>query len=147
QSTILLTLLDRIAKLKPSTLRNLLKNAGKAPWSAYAIMRHPGSPTYIVDADGEYVGGRQMGDGVVSKNRNMITAAQLLAQKLLFLYIREPEEQKYEIHEVKNGLVYDVENLVAIDIEAEYYTPDEAVDIARALLDSAERALNSGWDL
>ena len=130
--------------MKPSTLRNLLKNAGKAPWSAYAIMRHPGSPTYIVDADGEYVAGSQMGDGVVSKNSNLITAAPLLAQKLLFLYSREPEQEEYEIHEVKNGLVYGVENLVAIDIEADYYTPDEAEDIARALLDSAERARNNG---
>ena len=130
--------------MKPSTLRNLLKNAGKAPWSAYAIMRHPGSPTYIVDADGEYVAGSQMGDGVVSKNSNLITAAPLLAQNLLFLYSREPEQEEYEIHEVKNGLVYGVENLVAIDIEADYYTPDEAEDIARALLDSAERARNNG---
>lgn len=132
-----------MVKLKPSTLRKLLKNAGKAPWSAYAIMRHPSSPTYVVDADGEYVAGSATGDGVVSKNSNLIAAAPLLAQKLLFLYSREPEQEEYEIHEVKNGLVYDAEGLVAIDIEAEYYTPDEAVDIARALLDSAERARNS----
>lgn len=130
-------------KLKPSTLRNLLKNAGKAPWSAYAIMRHPGSPAYIVDADGEYVAGSEMGDGVVGKNSNLIAAAPLLAQKLLFLYSREPEQEKYEIHEVKDGLVYDVEGLVAIDIEPGYFSPNEAVDIARALLDSAERASNS----
>lgn len=130
--------------MKPSVLRNLLKNAGKAPWSAYAIMRHPGSPTYIVDADGEYVAGSEMGDGVVSKNSNLITAAPLLAQKLLFLYSREPEQKEHGIHEVKNGLVYEVENYVAIDIEAVYYTPDEAEDIARALLDSAERGRNSG---
>lgn len=110
-------------------------------------MRHPGSPTYIVDADGEYVAGSATGDGVVSKNSNLIAAAPLLAQKLLFLYSREPEQQEYEIHKVKSGLVYDVEGLVTIDIEGGYFSPDEAVDIARALLDSAERARSSGWDL
>ena len=130
--------------MKPSTLRNLLKNAGKAPWSAYAIMRHPGSPTYIVDADGEYVAGSQMGDGVASKNSNLVAAAPLLAQKLLFLYSREPEQKEYEIHEVKDGVVYDVEGLVTIDIEPGYFSTAEAIDIARALLDSAERARNSG---
>lgn len=133
--------------MKPSVLRNLLKNAGKAPWSAYAIMRHPDSPTYIVDADGEYVAGSATGDGVVNKNSSLITAAPLLAQKLLFLYSREPEQQEYEIHKVKDGLIYDVENLVALDIEGGYFSPDEAVDIARALLDSAERARSSGSDL
>lgn len=126
--------------MKPNTLRSLLKNTGKLPWTAYSIMRHPGSPTYIVDAEGELVAGNSMGEGVVKKNSDLITAAPLLANKLLFLYSREPEQQEYQIHNVKDGVVYDVEGLVTIDIEGGYFTPDEAVDVARALLNSAERA-------
>lgn len=122
-----------------SQIKGLLSGITETPWTAYSIMRHVNSPSYVVGADGSYVAGSMTGDGVTKQNSALVTAAPLLAKELERLYGREPEVKDYSIHEVKDGVVYDVEELVVLDVEAGYFTADEAEDIARAMLSAANK--------
>lgn len=121
--------------------RELLDGTTPGPWQAYAQMRHPESPTYIVGPDGQRVAGDSMGDGVTHRNSPLVTAAPDLAETVAWLYGRESDDEavwddKYEVSVMVDGTV------AVFDHEATttFFTRDEAVGFARALLAAAEEA-------
>lgn len=127
--------------------RELLDGSTPGPWTAYGIMRHPETPTYIVGPDGQQIAGSMMGDGVEHRDSDLVRAAPQLAETVAWLYGREydegegPDESKTYYG---NGIWYieaDPEQGVSLGYDLyRGMTPDEAVDLARALLAAAEEA-------
>ena len=67
--------------ITPQEAQDLLDGATEGPWKAWGIMRHPGTPTYILGKDREPVAGSPHTDegGIATHNRDLIVAAPRLA--------------------------------------------------------------------
>lgn len=67
--------------ITPQEAQDLLDVATPGPWKAWGIMRHPGTPTYILGKEAEQVAGSPHTDegGIATHNRDLIVAAPRLA--------------------------------------------------------------------
>lgn len=110
--------------------RDLLRGTTPGPWEPVGA---------DIDSPEGQIGGAWDGEVGRLADAELMAAAPDLAETVAWLYGREPDEggfshrgSGWEVEEMQGGI--DVLGLSAI------YTPDEAVDLARALLAAAEEA-------
>ena len=130
-----------IPKISGRQARELLDAATPGPWRHDRDMEMGESAHYVRYGDGEHLAVFTGNYSGANEDGELIAAAPALAETVAWLYGRESDDEavwddKYEVSVMVDGTV------AVFDHEATttFFTRDEAVGFARALLAAAEEA-------
>lgn len=118
--------------MTPQEAQELLDGATPGPWKAWGIMRHPGTPTYILGKEAEQVAGSPHTDegGIATHNRDLIVAAPRLAATIA----ADTIEYAVECDIITNDPdIPDGPELCYLNEDFEYWIPD--ADLAKESLE------------
>ena len=133
-----------IPKITGREARELLDAATPGPWRHDRDMEMGESAHYVRYGDGEHLAVFTGNYSGANEDGELIAAAPALAETVAWLYGKSitPDEAEGDYYSTfRGGYTYADQGRVHLNVAlSDAFTPDEAVDLARALLAAAEEA-------